>query len=148
MHCVKTHTLYLKTKVPAVPWPRTSDGAKEILPTCTSSLFPSETDRREEWSSKWLISSQRWGTDRNNMSEHAKFSVLPAVGLSPEVPFMLPSEMLPLWLWGLSGGSADAGGESGYRNEKIYSAYVFLVWVIFSVGHLIKQWITNLRFWA
>lgn len=31
---------YLNTKVPAVPWPSTSNGAKEILPTCNSSLLP------------------------------------------------------------------------------------------------------------
>lgn len=48
----KTQILYLKTKVPAVPCPSTWDGVKEILPTCTSSLFPSERGRKDEWSSR------------------------------------------------------------------------------------------------
>lgn len=34
--------MYLKTKVPALPWPSTLDGLKEIFPTGTSLLFPSE----------------------------------------------------------------------------------------------------------
>lgn len=46
---------------------------------------------------------------------HAPLGVLPAVGLSPLVPFVSTSEESPLWVCGLGAGSADAGGESGNR---------------------------------
>lgn len=50
---------YLNTKVPAVPWPSTSNGAKEILPTCNSSLLPPAQRGDVEESRKKLSKSCR-----------------------------------------------------------------------------------------
>lgn len=52
--CRVASVSYLNTKVPAVPWPSTSNGAKEILPTCNSSPLPPE-QRGEHWTEqKWI----------------------------------------------------------------------------------------------
>lgn len=127
--------MYLKTKVPAVPWPSTSDGMKEILPTCTSSLFPSERVG-VKWISYYNMNSGEQEILCPNT--HAPFGVLPAVGLSLLVPFVLMSEESPLWVCGLGAGSADAGGESGNRKQSYIVSTCHLQGT-FSASNLVRK---------
>lgn len=84
---------YLNTKVPAVPWPSTSNGAKEILPTCNSSLLPPEQrgdieHSRNEWNSCQL----------QVLCYSAVCGTLPSACSAPLVTSLSASEVLLLWL--------------------------------------------------
>lgn len=75
-----------------------------------------------------------------NISNHtlAYCGVLPAVAFCPLVSFLLTSEMLLLWEWGLGGGLAEAGGESAYTkyNKKQYSVKKFYLFYLYCISRI------------